>query len=672
MLNRITIKNFRNLDYAEFELSKNNYFCGQNAIGKSNILEAIFWALTNHLLDNSKEVDSIKPKKNQKSEVCVELEFDNFVVKKTFKEKWVKTRGGTDYTFTGHETNTFINKILIPAQKTDDKIKELINLNYQTKTKINLLSAVLDPHYLAQKVDWKILRNFIVEIVGDVFEEDVYLLDQNLLKLKPLMKKNNVDDLKKVVGSDIKNLKSEIEVLDIKILTLSEEVDPVELEKIKKTLKNKLDELEQFNQQKKLSTQALTQELKNNKAEILNSLTSSQQNDLEIMKKNNQSVDNLIKKEKENKENLEKENKENNLKIKKLNSELDLVNQNLKILRNDLNNKNLEKKALIFNLDEELKKEFIPNKKMEDLICPHCGKSLNQEAIDKFINSENIRALKFAEDKKNTHKTTKEKVIKINQYLKENSEDELLEKIKEIELKISSENISEYLEFQLKNINLKIQKFNDDLQTNFISEETILFKEDLNKISLRIENIVIEKESDETKLNIENLKKEIESLKNEEILIFSKIENLKKAENYKVEQKTKIVLLAENEHILDLITLFIKLKLQLFDEKIEAVFGDVKFQLIEENIKEASWDEICYALDDNVSIKRTNEAKKLEIGIKIVEAIKNNFNVLDLPIIFDRGESITTQNLLKFKPNGQIISTKVEDENEKILLRKEE
>ena len=60
-IKEIEIKNFRNYEYEKIELNKNiNIFYGENAQGKTNIIEAIFLSSIGKSFRTSKEKELIK------------------------------------------------------------------------------------------------------------------------------------------------------------------------------------------------------------------------------------------------------------------------------------------------------------------------------------------------------------------------------------------------------------------------------------------------------------------------------------------------------------------------------------------------------------------------------------------------------------------------------------
>lgn len=106
------------------------------------------------------------------------------------------------------------------------------------------------------------------------------------------------------------------------------------------------------------------------------------------------------------------------------------------------------------------------------------------------------------------------------------------------------------------------------------------------------------------------------------------------------------------EGLIDLLTLYVSVMLKLLDKKIEIVFGDIRFRLIEANIKEGSWNEVCDVMDGQVPYDRTNTAQQIKLGIKVIESIRSKLNYASLPIVIDNAEVIVDRN---FETNSQLI-----------------
>ena len=132
-----------------------NIFQGPNRQGKTNTILAIYWAITDFLMDGSSDFASFKPLDDTKKKVSVELEFDTFKLKKEFYEKWTKTRGSEEETMTGHNTDYYIDDIKTKVTDAKKELMQKFGIDGKTDiAKFDLLRAVMDPYYLA-KNDWK-------------------------------------------------------------------------------------------------------------------------------------------------------------------------------------------------------------------------------------------------------------------------------------------------------------------------------------------------------------------------------------------------------------------------------------------------------------------------------------------------------------------------------------
>lgn len=158
-LREVVISNFRNIGFAGYELGKINVFTGPNRQGKTNTIEAVYWALADYLLDGSSDFVSLKPHNNSKEVVSVELIFDTFTFKKTYCEKWTKTRGSNEVLMTGHDTEYFIDDVKYNVSEGKKMLLEKLGLSdVKTNSKIDIVRSILDPYYLAHNVPWKDLR----------------------------------------------------------------------------------------------------------------------------------------------------------------------------------------------------------------------------------------------------------------------------------------------------------------------------------------------------------------------------------------------------------------------------------------------------------------------------------------------------------------------------------
>ena len=105
---------------------------------------------------------------------------------------------------------------------------------------------------------------------------------------------------------------------------------------------------------------------------------------------------------------------------------------------------------------------------------------------------------------------------------------------------------------------------------------------------------------------------------------------------------------------------FIKNKIRMVNEKV-SLFFDVNFVMLESQIN-GGLQEVCYPTYKDVKYENINTAEKIKIGVKIINAIRNNLHLGDLPILFDGGESLDNDNINSLSIN-QIITTIVNNED---------
>jgi hypothetical protein len=102
----------------------------------------------------------------------------------------------------------------------------------------------------------------------------------------------------------------------------------------------------------------------------------------------------------------------------------------------------------------------------------------------------------------------------------------------------------------------------------------------------------------------------------------------------------------------DLLGMYVSKLLVILNQRLTTIFGDIKFRLIEANIKEGSYNEVCDVLDKDVPYDRTNTASQIKIGVKLIEAIRRQKSYPKLPIIIDNAEAVVARD---FNTDSQVI-----------------
>lgn len=658
-LNRVTIDNFRNITHAEYDLEDINIFQGPNRQGKTNTILAIYWAITDFLMDGSSDYASFKPLDDTKKKVSVELEFDTFKFKKEYFEKWTKTRGSETETMTGHYTDYYIDDIkTAPTNAKKDLIQKFGVEGKTNVSKFDLLRAIIDPYYLARN-DWKVTRKFIIELVGDV--ENTAVINDNP-ELEPVANRlaqdwYNTDQTKKYYkqqinnsNDDITRLEGQIEGLQMVKDVSSEDLQAaqVEIENIDAAIANtkagKKDtsisdalqkELTELQQQALDMETAERAEHNAQMASVREARANAQAKIAEAQKAKDDARNEVIR--------IDNEATDIDLKINRLKLDIGDKEKRLERLRNEY--KNTKAQSL----------------QTEEITCPNCGHVLNQDAIEAEKQRHDERLEQLLNDGKNASLELQNAQFKL---------EELQKQSKEIELKQAPAHSA------MNRATEALQACENDYHA--ISERPYIASIELNNLKSAVNakqaelknQRLIENQDTSMHDTIARLQAQKElpqqTLNQHHAFIANQEQIAKVQEQIKAEQKS----LMNCEQSLALVERFIQLKLQAFQARIESVFGTkVHFTLIENNIKEGSWNEVCFpsVYDKETPFLNGSGSEQIIAGIYIAECIKKKLGIEDLPFIFDECDKLDTQSLKALETNAQIITTKVNDVQHKKL-----
>lgn len=672
-LTKLELTNYRNIDYIELNFDGNSKIIGENRIGKTNILEAIYYLLTDKLLDCSTNIALIKPLDDTSKEVRVKGTFliqDNptenareITLEKQYGEDWVKTRGTTELVLKGHYCNYLYNGI---KQNTLKVYNGLIAEDFgieANKLSFDVLQMLVNPFYLGnmgESDNWKQLRATIIELVGDVTDADVFAKNPYLQAIEQDLKNfsGRTEQLKKKIDSEISGLKDSISVDTAQIKLLEETPNPTDEEvAIAQRGLNECEErialinnptVDTVSIELKKEINRLQEELNNTNRERLEKAIG--ESNLDGLQKEYDAL-------------VEQKNELSNEKSAALDKVFELKNDKNKLEAEFNNCKTFREECLrlLSECDEKLK-----NVKVETE-CPTCHRPYDTEMVEKH----RLESIRATESEKSSilsrGKENRSKMLKIQQDFE----------TKTTELK-EQEKVVQDLNAQLDALNDKLVQARQS-----ISDEKSKFNEiEKSDLQIELENLIEEKKTalreasdnfykgqQDTRNLIEEEKAKQEPFKkviSDREFYLRQMANLDKARDTKVAHTQE---LANAEQKRELIKSFAIEKLKMLDENVSKVFGHIKFQLIKENIN-GGFDTICkpyiYDIEKDVSTdvtwKSGSKSERVITGIAIAECIKRELNLPNLPYLFDEGGEISTETFkTKFKTDSQIICVKIVD-----------
>lgn len=214
-LNRLSLKHFKGLDSFEFEpQGKSVTVSGQNGSGKTTLADALLWLLfgkdTRGAKLNPKPLDGNNEEKlGLEPTVEAELLIDGTVVtlKRVQEEKWNTPRGQLEKVRGSDTTKYTIDGV--PTMEKEWKAY-LENISAE-----NILQMLFDSTFF-MKMNWKNRREILVNMTG-LSDEEIIAKDPTLKAIEKVIKEHSIDDYRKILASQKKEVKRKIDGLPARI-----------------------------------------------------------------------------------------------------------------------------------------------------------------------------------------------------------------------------------------------------------------------------------------------------------------------------------------------------------------------------------------------------------------------------------------------------------------------
>ena len=662
-INHVKIENFRSISHVEYDLRRVNLFTGPNQVGKTNTIQAIFWAMTDIMLDGSSDFESIKPLYDTSRKALVELTFDTgLTLQKTYAEKWVKTKGSEEKTMTGHETTYMINGIKTGVTAARKQLREIFLAGQPEKGKFDLLRALIDPLYCGSKCDWKIFREFVIDLCGDVSPDDVVASDPTLLPVMDRLRTDGYDTSKtmKYYKQVVAKCRKEIEEDTAKVDALRSIIQPSDDDI--KAARIALQDIDRAITDIKAGKEA--QILTNAEDAVRSAIIDvreAEQADRDAADVLNADIDSKLAALQSKSADLVALQQEQTRIVNKNQSDFSEAENRVRSISLEIDNAEAKKKYLTERY-VKISKEAVP----DEQTCPNCGYVINQEQINQHEADRGNRLKACADEGKGI-------VLQIDN-LKFDIEEEKKRMSNIAKALEESKAVSDKLTESIRAVSSEIYALSNSKAKPVESERTKKAKEALAKAEAALATA----KADASVQN-RDIEHQIQTLEASKAIHLDTIglqsaynQALKKVDEYNREISAAMKHQTDAEQMLALVSRYIQCRLNLFQKRIEDVFGTrLSIQLIEENIKEGSWNECCIPkiVDKDTPFSDGSGSEQIITGIYIAECVKKRLHIPDLPYIFDECDKLDTAHLGSLDTRAQIISTVVNDiEYKKIAL----
>lgn len=642
-LNRIRLNNFKGIRNAEYSFDgKNAVVYGENGTGKTTLMDAMLWVLfgkdSNNRADfgiKTLEADgTVIPNVDHEVECTFTVNGKPLVLRKNYREKWTKKRGSITETFTGHETDYFIDDVPKKKSEFEAAISSIID-----EKKFQLLT---NPLYFNETLTWQERRQILIDLCGDVSPEDVANSNARLKPLVPKLNDMTADDLLKMAATKRRRINKEITELETRIseahfAAAGEPIDEIKLREDRLKLSTELDLLK-YSQPEDKKRKRLN-ELERERNKLYNSA-------LEIKGEFDNKKRDLI-------YDLDKKVNDAMRRYDDLEGYYDDLS--LEIERNNASVEELERKQA--DLREEwagLTAKY-PLPDAENATCGTCHQKLPSEMIAEMIERVNIAR---AEEKERINRTGKEYGRQIEE-LREKTAKAVNDQKESVEDKAAAER--DMNESAARRYEVAAQKIEDN-------EQYVSIMNEIADIDRQKEAVIAEKIAPSN--DAERIQTLTEKIAEIDEKLFSAGKRKEQENRVNELAKRKVAAGKEFEEIARLCSLveaFIRTKVSVLESRINDKFTITKFKLFETQIN-GGLTETCEAVFNGVPYSGgLNNAMRINVGMDIINTLSSLYG-MSAPVFVDNAESVTSLRPIR----SQVIQLVVKDGQKSLKVEKAE
>ena len=215
-LEKLSLENFKGIKSMEINFSETTKIYGDNATGKTTLVDAFTWLLFGK--DSSDRKDfSIKTFDTQNKAIhkldhevtgFFDVDGEGIILRRVYREKWVTRRGSNEPELQGHETLFYWNDVPMQAGEYQSKVDEIIN--EQT------FRMITNPMYF-NSLKWQERRNILTTIAGNVSDADIAATRSDFQHLMAEMGSKTLDEYKKQLAAQKKKLKDELALIPARV-----------------------------------------------------------------------------------------------------------------------------------------------------------------------------------------------------------------------------------------------------------------------------------------------------------------------------------------------------------------------------------------------------------------------------------------------------------------------
>ncbi|WP_366160621.1 AAA family ATPase [Bacillus infantis] len=646
----LSLRNFKGVKSFHLDACAENVkVYGDNATGKTTLFDSFVWLLFDKDSQNKKDFAikslDLSGKELHGLEHEVEgiflLDGRQITLRKVYSEKWTKKRGSATAEFTGHTTDYYVDGVPSKLKDYKEQVDSIV--------KEDIFKLLTSPSFFNEQLKKEERRKILMEVCGDISDEEVIASEQSLLALPNILQGRTIENHRKVIAARRSEINKELDKIPVRIDEIKRSMPEVD-QLNKKDLEEKVNALNESIDEKMVQIS----QIRNGKS-ISDKQMAIQQIEMDLIhiKRNHNATSNeqiyqlkaRIQEEESNSsilkaklENVKNKKRYNDDTIK----ETDNILAQLRQQWHDLNNE-----------------EFIHTDACE---CPACGQALPEDQVtaarEKALSQFNLKkAQKLAdinakgkqgkERKEELHKNNEALALEYDRFNGQIEEKQLqIEKVK-VQLNQLEGMVTDVLdnpsyvakitekkaiEEQIKGLQEMAEQSVQDIQS-----EISFLKEERNQLQGAIGKFILAEQSE----------KRIEELTDQERLLAAEYEKL--------------------EHELFLTEEFIRTKVNLLEDRINSRFKYARFNLFKTNLN-GGLEEICETTYKGVPYSSgLNNAARINVGLDIINTLAEHYGFF-APIFIDNSEAVTKL----IDTSAQTVSLVVSEQDKELRIEKEE
>lgn len=630
---KLVLINFKGQKHLEVIFNPDvTYITGDNATGKTTIMDAFLWVLfgkdsQNRADFNIKTLDTEGNAIHKlEHEVTAVIDVDGIqtTFRRCYKENWVKKRGAIEPVMDGHSVDYFVDDVPLGKREYDRRVSDICPEA--------LFRQITNPAYFPS-LKMQDQRAMLFDIAGNITNEDVLktlVTDENKDVYAPLVEalnsRKSLDDFKKQTVSQKNLIKKDVSDIPGRIEENNRNMpEAQDWEAIRAQIAEKKSQIQDYDAQIADFSKAaenVSAHKNSLRTQINDKLNRIDALKREVRKSANEEYETWYLLLQDKKGELSRAES----KINSLSGTIEYQKKEIEIL--------LQQKQGLLNVYRQLlDEEFTVND--EELVCPTCGRrfdgddyasrlenmrdNFNNKKTDK-IDANVSEGKRLADRISNAKKLISEteqmlsETVKLKDGLQSEIEQMENHKPEQVQSEDTERLLSENAEYQ--SLQKQITEWTNDLNKPYSLADTSDLRSKKNALQIEIDTLNRELAKEDqiarTTARNEELEKQLRSMQQE---------------------------IADCEQIEMSILNFMKAKVAMVEQRINSAFSYVKFRLFDKQVDGTEYD-TCECMVDGTPYSDLNTAKKMNAGIDIINALCRAKGVT-APIFLDNRESVS-------------------------------